>query len=115
MARDLQLGEGLHAKHCRLPGRPRWRDQRFVWSQAVDDYTITIQLDKAQAAFLNLLTYSMNGIIPKQECLEAGDAWGNDVVIGTGPFKFVAWERGAKAIYERYPDYHFGAPFLVED
>jgi ABC-type transport system substrate-binding protein len=80
--------------------------------KVIDDHTVEITLKKPQAVFLHLLTYSMNAIIPMQETLDAGDAWGNDVVIGTGPFKFVEWVRGEKAVYERNPDYFRGAPYL---
>jgi peptide/nickel transport system substrate-binding protein len=56
---------------------------------------------------------SMNAIIPKQETLDAGADWGSKVVIGTGPFRFVEWVPGEKAIYERNPDYFKpGLPYL---
>lgn len=78
----------------------------------VDDYTVEITLKKPQAVFPALLTMSMNGIIPRQETLDAGDEWGYSVVIGTGPFKFVEWIPGERAVYERNEDYFKGAPYL---
>jgi len=80
--------------------------------EIIDDYTIQVALNKPQAVFPHLLTYSMNAIIPMQETIDAGEAWGNDVVIGTGPFRFVEWVRGEKAVYERNPDYFKGTPYL---
>ncbi|MBV7327945.1 ABC transporter substrate-binding protein [Chloroflexi bacterium TSY] len=87
-------------------------EKELTGIQVIDDYTVKIRLIKPQAVFPHLLTYSMNAIIPKQETLDAGEAWGNDVVIGTGPFKFVEWIRGEKTVYERNPDYFKGAPHL---
>jgi ABC-type transport system substrate-binding protein len=80
--------------------------------KVVDDYTVEVTLKKPQAVFPALLSMSMNGIIPHAESQEAGDEWGYTVVIGTGPFKFVEWVAGEKAIYERNPDYHRGAPYI---
>jgi len=79
----------------------------------LDDYTVEITLKKPQAVFPALLSMSMNGIIPHQESLDAGDEWGFSVVIGTGPFRFVEWTPGERAVYERNPDYFKeGLPYL---
>lgn len=82
--------------------------------KVVDKYTIEITLEKPQATFmLAVLGNQALSIVPKQEVLDAGADWGSKVVIGTGPFKFVSWEPGVKAIYERNPDYWKpGLPYL---
>ena len=81
--------------------------------EIVDDYTLQITLEKAQAVFPALLSMSMNAIIPHQETLDAGEEWGYSVVIGTGPFRFVEWMAGEKTVYERHPDYFKeGKPYL---
>jgi ABC-type transport system substrate-binding protein len=81
--------------------------------RVIDDYTVEITLKQPQAVFPALLSMSMNGIIPKEETLEAGDEWGYSVVIGTGPFRFVEWVVGERAVYERNPDYFkAGLPYL---
>jgi len=73
--------------------------------KVIDDYTIEVQLSKPQAVFPGLLSYSMWGMIPKEETIKAGKDFGTKVIIGTGPFKFVSWERGQKAVYEKNKDY----------
>ena len=81
--------------------------------KVLDTHTVEITLGKPQAVFPAILTMSMNGIIPKQETLDAGADWGSKVVIGTGPFRFVEWVAGEKAVYERNPDYfREGLPYL---
>jgi ABC-type transport system substrate-binding protein len=77
--------------------------------KVLDDYTIQVQLSKPQAVFPGLLSYSMWGMIPKAETIAAGKDFGTKVVIGTGPFKFVSWDRGQKVTYTRHKDY-FRAP-----
>jgi ABC-type transport system substrate-binding protein len=87
--------------------------QELSGIRIVDDYTVEITLKQPQAVFPALLSMSMNGIIPREETLEAGDEWGYSVVIGTGPFRFVEWVAGERAVYERNPDYFkSGLPYL---
>ncbi|MCE7980234.1 MAG: hypothetical protein DYG89_03510 [Caldilinea sp. CFX5] len=81
-------------------------------TKVIDQYTVEVTLKKPQAVFPALLTMSMNAIIPKQETLDAGADWGSKVVIGTGPFKFVEWAAGERAVYERNPDYFKTPPFI---
>jgi ABC-type transport system substrate-binding protein len=79
----------------------------------VDDYTIQVTLTKPQAVFPGLLSFSMNGIIPKEETIAAGKDFGTKVIIGTGPFKFVEWIPGQRAVFERHPQYfREGLPYL---
>lgn len=78
----------------------------------VDSHTLEIILKKPQAVFPALLSMSMNAIIPMEETLQAGAEWGFSTVIGTGPFKFVEWVAGEKAVYARNDDYFKTPPYL---
>ncbi len=82
--------------------------------RVLDDYTIQVQLSKPQAVFPGLLSYSMWGMIPKQETIAAGKDFGTKVVIGTGPFKFVSWDRGQKVTYTKHKEY-FRSPMPYLD
>ena len=82
------------------------KTQELSGVKVIDDYTIEVQLSKPQAVFPALLSYSMWGLIPKEETIQAGKDFGTKVVIGSGPFKFVSWERGQKVIFEKHKDYH---------
>ena len=86
--------------------------QELSGTKVVDDYTVEVTLKKPQAVFPALLSMSMNAIIPKQETLDAGAEWGSTVVIGTGPFKFVEWAAGERAVYERNADYFKTPPYI---
>jgi ABC-type transport system substrate-binding protein len=81
--------------------------------KVVDPSTIEVTLTKPQAVFPAILTMSMNGVIPKQEVIAAGKDFGVKTVIGTGPFKFVEWVAGQRAVYERNADYfREGLPYM---
>ncbi|HYO30674.1 MAG TPA: ABC transporter substrate-binding protein [Thermomicrobiales bacterium] len=81
--------------------------------RVVDPATIEIRLKTPQAVFPAILSMTMNGITPRQEAIDAGDAWGKSVVIGTGPFRFVEWNQGQNVIFERHSEYHKeGLPYL---
>jgi ABC-type transport system substrate-binding protein len=80
--------------------------------KVVDSHTLEVTLKKPQAVFPALLSMSMNAIIPMEETLQAGADWGFSTVIGTGPFKFVEWVAGERAVYERNADYFKTPPYL---
>jgi ABC-type transport system substrate-binding protein len=81
--------------------------------KVIDPYTVEITLKTPQAVFPAILSMTMNGISPKQETIDAGAEWGQSIVIGTGPFKFVEWNQGQSVIFERHPEYYrTGLPYL---
>lgn len=81
--------------------------------KVIDPYTVEVTLKTPQAVFPAILSMTMNGISPKQETIDAGEEWGKSVVIGTGPFKFVAWNAGQDVIFERHTEYFKeGLPYL---
>ncbi|PSM16250.1 ABC transporter substrate-binding protein [Nitratireductor sp. StC3] len=63
---------------------------------------------KLKHPYAPLLSYLDVGITPKH-AVEAGhDLSGNP--IGTGPYKFVRWNRGSEIVLEANPNYRDGAP-----
>src|SRR5690625_7951109 len=78
--------------------------------EAVDEYTVSLTLDSANAAFLDQITHF--GIPSKKAHEELGvDGYGINPV-GTGPFRFVSWQRKDKLIVERNEDYWQNSPHL---
>jgi peptide/nickel transport system substrate-binding protein len=74
--------------------------------EVVDDYTIKFTLDSVYGPFLS---YMDMGIVPKSEAEAQGETFGNNPV-GTGPFKFVSWQRGDTIQLEAFDEHFNGRP-----
>jgi len=73
---------------------------------AMDEHTAEFTLHKPQSTFVNVLIST--GIVPKH-------AHGKDYAknpIGSGPFKFVQWDKGQQLIIEANPKYHGTKPYF---
>jgi peptide/nickel transport system substrate-binding protein len=94
-------------------------DDTFPWAgyyfgnvesiEALDDMTVRFTLKKPQSTFLTLLKHVSGGIVSPT----AVEKWGDDFrshPVGTGPFKFVEWEKGQRVVLEANEDYWRGAP-----
>ncbi len=86
----------------------------FLSVDVVDDYTIRIHVDKYRNNFLNFLASSYGGGMVSPTNYEKKGA---DVArwnpVGTGPFKFVSYERGSKLTFAKWEGYwQKGKPYL---
>ncbi|WP_423809697.1 ABC transporter substrate-binding protein [Planomicrobium okeanokoites] len=82
--------------------------------EATGDYEVTIKLKRPMAPFLKNLAMSPFGIASPTAIEEQGDAFGDNPV-GTGPFKFVEWNRNDTVRIEKFEDYWVeGEPKLDE-
>ncbi|MBI4637647.1 MAG: ABC transporter substrate-binding protein [Candidatus Rokubacteria bacterium] len=79
---------------------------------ALDRYTVQVVLKEAQAPFVSVLAVGHAKIVPREVVERAGEAFGAQPV-GTGPFKFVRWERGKEIVLAVNPDYFGGVPQLA--
>lgn len=73
---------------------------------AVDPYTVQFTLKQPRSAFIS--TIMKIGIVPKH-------AHNQDYArqpIGSGPYKFVQWDRGQQLIVEANPDYYGAKPYF---
>lgn len=79
----------------------------------VDDYTIKINLSRWDSGIYgNLATYA-GPMISKKSYEEKGQDWAISHPVGTGPFKFVSWEKDVKQVYEKFDGYwQSGKPLL---
>jgi oligopeptide transport system substrate-binding protein len=80
---------------------------------AQDRYTVQIALDEAVAPFVAVLAVGHAKIVPRDVVEQQGEAFGRHPV-GTGPFKFLRWERGKEIVLGANPDYYDGAPKLAQ-
>ncbi|MFN2529023.1 MAG: peptide ABC transporter substrate-binding protein [Candidatus Baltobacteraceae bacterium] len=88
-----------------------------------DKFVAVVHMKKLYAPFLQQL-WGVNGnapILPQHVLAKYNDAKGsintapfNGAPIGSGPFKFVSWQRGSSIRLEAFPDYFLGKPKLSE-
>ena len=93
---------------------PKMSYASFVWGdvaevKVIDDYTVAITLKRRNTPFLHniAMMYAAPMISPK-----ALQEYGNNVMehpCGTGPYKFVAWDKGQQVILTRNEAY-WGEP-----
>ena len=76
----------------------------------VDDDTIKITTPGPNAMLLSNLCHHGNAIVPKA-LIDSGHDF-NTEPIGTGPYKFVEWNRGDSVVFEAFEDYFDGAPAI---
>ncbi len=71
---------------------------------APDDSTFQLRLQRPYQPILGILSMQYCSIVPR----EAVESYGNDFrrhPVGTGPFRFVAWEEGQALVLQRNPNY----------
>ncbi len=78
--------------------------QNVAGVDVIDDYTVVIRLKVADYSFFSSLTHCWSSIVNQKAVEAAGDNYGMNPV-GTGPFKFVSWQKGDKYTLERFDDY----------
>jgi peptide/nickel transport system substrate-binding protein len=72
-------------------------------AEVIDPYTVKIYLKEPFAPFLRALSSYL--LITSIEVIKR---FGNQTiteVVGTGPYKFISWEKGRKVVLERFDDY----------
>jgi oligopeptide transport system substrate-binding protein len=79
---------------------------------ALDRYRVEVSLVEAPAPFVAFAAVGHAKIVPRDVAEAQGDAFGQRPV-GTGPFRFVSWERGKEIVLAANPDYFDGMPKLT--
>ena len=79
---------------------------------AIDRYTVRVSLTEAPVPFVSVLAVGQAKIVPRELVEQQGEAFGNQPV-GTGPFRFVRWDRGKEIVLAGNPDYFDGPPKLA--
>ncbi|HEY7521795.1 MAG TPA: ABC transporter substrate-binding protein [Methylomirabilota bacterium] len=81
---------------------------------AVDRHTVEITLTEASVPFVSVLAVGHAKIVPQEIVQQKGDDAFGMAPVGTGPFRFVSWERGRQINLAANPDYFGGAPRLTQ-
>jgi peptide/nickel transport system substrate-binding protein len=81
-----------------------------MWTSvdAVDEYTVRLNLSKYQ----NNILSNMPLMISSTAATKNGKEWARTNPVGTGPFKFVSFERDVALKYTRNDEYWAGKPYL---
>lgn len=79
--------------------------------KAVSEYELEIELVEPYAPFLKALAMYQAAIVPKHAVSELGETFRKSPV-GSGPFKFTAWEQDTVIRLERYPLYYAEPSYL---
>lgn len=80
--------------------------------EVVDEHTIRIGTSDTFGPFLTHLAHPAVGILNEKAVEEAGEDYGINVVVGTGPFKFAEWVADTHVVAERFEDYWGDTPEL---
>ena len=78
---------------------------------ALDRHTVQVILIEALAPFVSVLAVGHAKIVPREVVEREGEGFGTRPV-GTGPFRFVRWERGKEIVLSANTDYFDGPPRL---
>lgn len=77
-----------------------WVLQQVEHYQAIDQHTFQIKLKQTFPAFLSLLSMRYCAVVPKEVVQDPQHAFRKNP-IGTGPFKFKAWEEDIKLVLRK--------------
>lgn len=84
---------------------------RVAGLETPDNHTVIARLEEPYAPFLVALGMYQAKIVPMKEVLKDEKLFGQKPV-GSGPFRFVAWESNKRIVLGSFADYYRGRPFL---
>ena len=79
---------------------------------ALGRHTVEVTLDEALAPFVAILAVGHAKIVPRDLVEAQGEAFGAQPV-GSGPFRFLRWERGKEIVLTANVEHFEGAPKLA--
>jgi len=78
-------------------------------STVIDDYTVEVKLSAPYGPLLRMLSLMEFAIISPTAAESLGLEDYGFAPVGTGPFKFVEWTLQESTVFEKNPDYNWGA------
>jgi peptide/nickel transport system substrate-binding protein/oligopeptide transport system substrate-binding protein len=96
----------------KVKGAPAFQDgstRELEGIKAVDRYTVQITLSEPFTPFISILGLPHTSVVPKEE-VERLDADFATSPVGTGPFRFVRWERAQEITIAANDSYFRGRP-----
>jgi peptide/nickel transport system substrate-binding protein/oligopeptide transport system substrate-binding protein len=98
-----------------IKGAPEFREGRAKAVSglvALDDRTVQVTLSESWVPLPSMLAVGSAKIVPRDLVERDGEGFGLRPV-GTGPFRFVRWERAKEIVLDANPEYFQGAPALA--
>jgi len=89
-----------------------WQFSKVDSVNVLDDFTVQLTLKEPFPTLHYWLADPWNFLDSVAAREQYGDRYGFDMVVGTGPYKFVEWVRGERVVLERNEDYTHGPSFL---
>ena len=89
-----------------------WRLGPIDSVEATGDMEATFHYDEPYPLLPQYLAHSYIGIVSPDAVEEAGDDYGQEVVVGTGPLQFEEWDRDEEIVLSRFDEYDWGPEFL---
>ncbi|HSW36051.1 MAG TPA: ABC transporter substrate-binding protein, partial [Candidatus Limnocylindrales bacterium] len=80
--------------------------------EVVDEYTVRLHLASIFAPIASNLSHNFIGMHSPASLTALADGEFAVAPVGTGPFRFVSWDRGSQLTMEKNADYWGGAPQL---
>ncbi|NCB04039.1 MAG: ABC transporter substrate-binding protein [Clostridia bacterium] len=96
----------IKGSQAMIDAEPNQQIDKLEGFTVIDDYKFSIELDYGYTAFLAVLAVSPLNIVPMDACEAAGERWGIDTLIGTGPYKVETFTPNVELLLARNDDYH---------
>jgi peptide/nickel transport system substrate-binding protein/oligopeptide transport system substrate-binding protein len=80
---------------------------------ALDRYTVQVTLTEMLTPFVSVLAVGHAKIVPREIVEQKGDEAFGQSPVGTGPFRFVRWDRGREIVLAANPGYFDGPARLA--
>ncbi|ADD07578.1 ABC-type transport system periplasmic substrate-binding protein (probable substrate dipeptide/oligopeptide) (plasmid) [Natrialba magadii ATCC 43099] len=92
-----------------------WQFGTLEEIDATGDYELTFHFEEPHPLFPQYLANVQMGFASREAVEAAGDDYGQEEVVGTGPLVFEEWVRDDEIVYSRNEDYDRGPDFLSND
>jgi len=111
---DPAIKSGAADLFLNIQGAREFREGRAAVPsglKALDRFTVQVTLTEATVPFVSVAAIGHAKIVPRDVVSKDPDAFARNPV-GTGPFKFVRWERNREIVLDANPAYFGGRPRL---
>ncbi len=87
------------------------RSSSVAGLRAITPTLLEIRLEEPFSPFLSLLALQTASVVPGELVENGFKLWASEP-IGTGPFRFMRWDKGKEIILSSNPDHYLGSPHL---